>query len=275
MVRPRCSAVVGRRRDGRSRSSAAPRPCSMHGVARSRSASGSSAASRVPRVQPGDEERGDELRQPEDEGDVDVADDLVAHEVARVGGADDVSRYQARKPRSSGRRSDGSSSAAPEVGALPQSVVSGRRRCAAPPADARRPAAGFRSAHEPPSSVAGSAALLADHGEDRPPPARSEARDTPRSRNSGLEEFRAPLTAEVALRCAHNVGSSPARPSYWGGPMPESHILRLSRIPLLSAALAAALGASLPVSAATGRRRRTPDPHCGWARQPPADRVGR
>ena len=45
-----------------------------------------------PGVQPGDEERGHELQQPEDERHVDVADDLGAHEVTGVGGQDDVQR---------------------------------------------------------------------------------------------------------------------------------------------------------------------------------------
>jgi hypothetical protein len=38
----------------------------------------------VPRVPPGDEERGDELGDAEDEGDVDVAEELGAHEAAGV-----------------------------------------------------------------------------------------------------------------------------------------------------------------------------------------------
>ena len=44
----------------------------------------------VPPVEPGDEERGGELQQPEDQGDVDVADDLGAHEVVGPVRHDDV-----------------------------------------------------------------------------------------------------------------------------------------------------------------------------------------
>ncbi len=56
------------------------------------SAIGSSFRLGEPGVEPGDEERGDELQQSEDERHVDVADDLRAHEVAGVGGQDDVQR---------------------------------------------------------------------------------------------------------------------------------------------------------------------------------------
>jgi hypothetical protein len=44
----------------------------------------------VPRVPPGDEERGDELRDAEEQGDVDVAEQLGAHEAARVVRQQDV-----------------------------------------------------------------------------------------------------------------------------------------------------------------------------------------
>ena len=60
----------------------------------------------VPGVEPGDQERRDELEQAEDQRHVDVADDLDAHEVARVGATGSRrARTRGRTRRSSGTRS--------------------------------------------------------------------------------------------------------------------------------------------------------------------------
>ncbi len=67
-------------------------------------------------VEPGDEERRDELQEPEDVGDVDVAPQLVPHEVTRPTGGDDIEQIPAQEHR--GHREDEPSEVSLEVGEL-------------------------------------------------------------------------------------------------------------------------------------------------------------
>ena len=106
---------------------AAHRPCrppSRYVAPRARRASGSTLRGHVPRVEPGDEERGHELQQPEDQRHVDVADDLGAHEVVGPVRHHDVEQVPGQE--GDGRGEDEAAVALlqlPELGCRVQPVV--------------------------------------------------------------------------------------------------------------------------------------------------------